>query len=126
MDDIKNFIDDLGIAAFEANIKIAGIAVISDTGNIIHQTANWDLKKHTSKIMNIIKGENAIDLNGNNFSVNKKSSEGIIATNERGMGHVIFTPFQGGVLVSYAMPQSNPSNALSFLKPYAIRLNGKI
>jgi hypothetical protein len=126
MDDIKNFIDDLGIDAFEANIKIAGIAVVSNSGNIIHQTDNWDLKKHTKKILNVIKGERAIDLNGNNFSVNKKSSKGIIATNERGMGHVIIAPFQGGVLVSYAMPQANPSNVLNFLQTYATRLNGKI
>lgn len=126
MDDIKNFIDDLGIAAFEANIKIAGLAVVSNKGSVIFQTDNWDLKKQVSSILNIVKGEKKIVLNGNTFAVNEINSEGIIATSNSGMGHIIFALFQGGVLVSYAMPQANPSNALNFLKMYATRLNGKI
>jgi hypothetical protein len=30
MDDIKSFVEDLGIAAFETDIKIAGVAVVCD------------------------------------------------------------------------------------------------
>ncbi|KKM90317.1 hypothetical protein LCGC14_1239790, partial [marine sediment metagenome] len=39
---------------------------------------------------------------------------------------VIFVPFQGGVLVSYAMPQADPPKALTFLKTYTNELNGKV
>ena len=126
MDDIKNFVDDMGIAAFEANLKIAGIAVVSETGDVIFQTDNWDLSNETNDILNIIKGNKSINLNGANFSVTTASSDGIIATNEGGMGHVLFAPFQGGVLVSYAMAQADTSIALGFLKSYAMRLSGKI
>ncbi|MHA2007536.1 MAG: hypothetical protein ACXAB2_12005 [Candidatus Hodarchaeales archaeon] len=126
MDEIKKFIDNLGIAAFEANTKIAGFAVVSDSGSLIYQTENWDLTNHTHIISNLIKGESSFVLNNSKFSVVDTSSEGIITTSDMGMGHVIFVPFQGGVLISYVMPQAEPSVALSFLKDYAPRLNGKV
>jgi len=126
MDEIKKIIDDLGIAALESNTKIAGVAVVSDSGNIVFQTDNWDLTNQTNIILNVIKGDRSFVLNEGEFSVVETTTEGIIGTNHSGMGHVIFAPFQGGVLVSYAMPQANPPKALAFLKSYAMRLNGKI
>ncbi len=126
MDEIKNFINDLGITAFENNIKIAGLAVVSDSGTIVFQTDNWDLTNHGTNIINIIKGENLFVLNDLEFTVVDNTTEGIIATNNGGMGHVIFVPFQGGVLVSYAMPQADPPKALTFLKTYANELNGEV
>ncbi|MFX1303613.1 MAG: hypothetical protein ACFE9X_09670 [Promethearchaeota archaeon] len=126
MDEIKNIVDDLGIAALESNMKIAGVAVVSDSGNLIFQTENWDLTNYTNMILNVIKGDRSFVLNDAEFSVVETTTEGIIATNVSGMGHVIFVSFQGGVLVSYAMPQADPPKALSFLKNYAMRLNGKV
>ena len=126
MNEIKNIIDDLGIAALEANIKIAGVAVVSDSGNIVFQTENWDLTNHTNNILNVIKGDRLFVLNDVEFPIVCTNTEGIIGTNDSGRGHVIFAPFQGGVLVSYAMPQADPPKALSFLKNFAMRLNGKV
>ena len=57
MDEIKNIVDDIGIAAFEANTKIAGIAVVSDLGNIVFQTENFDLTNHSDFISNVINGD---------------------------------------------------------------------
>jgi len=126
MDEIKKIIDDLGIDALESNTKIAGVAVVSDSGNIVFQTDNWDLTNQTNVILNVIKGDRSFVLNDGEFSVVETTTEGIIGTNDSGMGHIIFVPFQGGVLVSYAMPQADPPKALAFLKTYAIRLNGKV
>ena len=126
MNEIKNIIDDLGIAALEANTKIAGVAVVSDSGNIVFQTDNWDLTNHTNIILNVIKGDRFFVLNDGEFSVVETTTEGIIGTSDSGMGHIIFVPFQGGVLVSYAMPQTDPPKALTFLKTFAMRLNGKV
>ncbi len=126
MDEIENIIDDLGIDALENNVKIAGIAVVSDSGDLIHQTSNWDLTKQTNMIMNVIKGDRSFVLNELEFSVVETTTEGIIATNDSGMEHVIFVPFQGGVLVSYAMPRADPPKALSYLKTFAMKLNGKV
>ncbi len=126
MDEIKKIIDELGITALETNIKIAGVAVVSDSGNIIYQTSNWDLTNQTNIILNVIKGNSSFVLNDGKFSVVETTNEGIIGINDSGMGHVIFVPFQGGVLVSYAMPRADPPKALFFLKTFAIRLNGKV
>ena len=126
MEEIKNIIDDLGIAAFEANIKIAGLAVLSDSGNLVYQTDNWDLTNNTDMILNVIKGDRHFVLNGGEFSVVGTTTEGIIGTSDSGMGYVIFTPFQGGVLVSYALPRADPPKALAFLKSFAMSLNGKV
>jgi hypothetical protein len=124
MNDIKSFIGDLSIDAFEANIKIAGIAVVSDSGKLIYQTENFDISNQTKAILNLFEGERSIILNGHTFLVVGINKTGIIATSESGMGHIIIVPFQGGVLLSYAMPKADPAQALNFLKNYAMRLNG--
>lgn len=124
MDEIKQIIDELGIDAFEANIKIAGLAVVSDSGKLIIQTSNWDLTKQTNNILNVIRGEPSINLSGMDFNIVEKTTEGIIASS--GMGHVLFASFQGGVLVAFAMPKADTIKALTFLKNYAMRLNGKL
>ena len=126
MDDIKSFIEDLGIAAFEANIKIAGLAVVSNSGELIHHTENWDISNQTDALLNLLKGEKSIIIQGYNFIVVKANNDGIIATSESGMGHIILAPFQKGILISYAMPQADPNEALNFLKHYVLGLNSKI
>ena len=123
---IKEIIDELGIAALENSINIASIAVVSDSGAIVFQTDNWDLTNQTNTILNLIKGDHSFVLNDYKFSVVETTTEGIIGTNDDGMGHIIFAPFQGGVLVSYAMPRADPLKALVFLKNFAVRLNGKV
>jgi len=126
MDEIKNIIDELGIIAFEANMQIAGLAVVSDSGDLIYQTSNWDLTNQTHIISNLIKGASSFVFNDDQFSVVETTSEGIIGTSDSGMGHILFVPFQGGVLVSYAIPKAEPPKVLSFLKSHATRLNGQV
>ena len=126
MDEIKKVIDELGITTFEANMKIAGFAVVSDSGKMVFQTDNWDLTNQTNMILNVIKGARSFFLNDVEFSVVETTTEGIVGTADSGMGHVIFTPFQGGVLVSFAMPRADPLKTLPFLKTFAMRLNGKV
>ncbi len=126
MDKIKNIIEELGIAALENSTNIAAVAVVSDSGNLIYQTSNWDLRNQTHIILEVINGAQSYVINAIQYSVVRNTTEGIIGTNESGMGHVLFVPFQGGVLVSYALPNADPPKALSFLKSYAIRLNGMV
>ena len=126
MDEIKNIINDLAINALETSIKIAAVAVVSDSGNLVIQTENWDLNNQTNIILNVIKGERSFVLSNVNYSVVESTSEGIVGTSESGMGHILLVPFQGGVLVSYALPQADLFKALSFLKTFAIKMNGKV
>jgi hypothetical protein len=126
MDEIKEIIINIGNIALEANIKIAALAIISNSGNIIHQTRNFDLTNQTNIILNVFKGNTSFVLSDLEFIITGKTSNGIIGTNKDGMGHVIIVPFQGGFLVSYAMPQEDPIKVLTFLKTFPLKLNGKV
>ncbi|MFX1463940.1 MAG: hypothetical protein ACFFBF_12990 [Promethearchaeota archaeon] len=126
MDEIKNIIDELGIAALETNVKIAAVAVVSDSGKLVFQTENWDLTNQTKTILNVIKGEKSFVLSNVEYSVDETTTEGIVGTSANGMGHILFAPFQGGLLLSYAMPQADTPKALTFLKSFSMRLNGKV
>ncbi len=126
MEEIKSIIDDLGNDALESSIKVAGVAVVSNSGKLIYQTSNWDLSNEINTILNVVKGERSFILLNYKYSVVETTPEGIVGTNDSGMGYILFVLFQGGVLVSYAMPGADPLKALSFLKTYAIKLNGKI
>ncbi len=126
MEEIKNIVNDLGIDALEANTKLASIAVVSDAGELIHQTENWDLRKDARIIPELFKGERSFTLNNYKFTVDSATSEGITSTHEGGMGHVIIVPFEGGTLVTFAMFGADPNGVLKFLKPYAMKLNGKV
>ncbi len=126
MSEIKNIIDDLGIAALESSVNIAAVAVMSDSGKLVIQTENWDLTNQTNDILKVMKGNASFTLSNVEYSVVETTSECIIGTNPSGMGHILIVPFQGGLLVSYAMPQADTSKALNFLKNYVPKLNGKI
>lgn len=126
MDEIKSIIDDLGIAALETNTKLAAVAVVSDSGSLMYQTENWDLVNQENIILDVIKGARTFNLINVEYSVVESTTEGIIGTNENGLGHIILAPFQGGIIVSYALPQADPPKALAFLKTFALKLNGKV
>ncbi len=126
MDEIKNIVDDIGIAALETSINLAAVAVVADSGKLVIQTENWDLSNQTNIILNVISGATSFTISNVDYSVVEATSEGIIGTNPSELGHILIVPIQGGVLVSYALPQADTSNAIKFLKSYVPRLNGKI
>jgi hypothetical protein len=126
MSEIKGIIDDIGISALENNIKIAALAVISDSGKVIHQTENFDIRNQANILLSALKEKKSIKINDLEFILEGNSSEGLIGTNKDGMGYLIFVPFEGGVLVSYALPRAEPTKALSFLKIYTIKLDGNV
>jgi hypothetical protein len=126
MSEIKGIIDDIGILALENNIKIAALAVISNSGKLIHQTENFDLENKANILIGALKEEKSIKINDSEFIFEGNSSEGLIGTNKGGIGYLILVPFEGGVLVSYALPQAEPTKALSFLKTYVAKLDGNL
>ena len=84
------------------------------------------LTNQTHVITELINGAQSFVLNNLEFVVESVTDEGIIATNKMGMGHGLFVPFQGGVLVAYAMPGADTTKCLSFLQKYSSKLNGKV
>ena len=126
MNDLKSFIDNLGIEVFETGLNLAGLAIVSDSGDLIIQTENWNLKKDTNSILKVLNGERLLELSGGKYLVVDTSANGIITTSDSAMGFVLLVPFQGGVLVAYAMPQADTSKALEFLKNKGTQLDRKI
>ena len=124
MSNLNDFITDLGNEALEQDTRIAGLAVISDNGELISQTSNLDLSGQTEVILEVVNGAPSFTVNDTKFTVVETSSDGTVGTNEQGMGHLIVVPFRGGFLVSYAMPQADPSKALSFLQSRVMGLEG--
>jgi hypothetical protein len=57
MEEIKDIVDELSIEALEADTKIAAVAVVSDIGELIIQTSNWNLSNETNAILKVGKGE---------------------------------------------------------------------
>lgn len=123
MIEVKKIIDDMGIASFENNMKIASFAVLSDLRDIVYQTENWDLSEYKDLFFRAFKGAQSIELNNVEFLVTRVSDEGLIGTNPGGMGHVIAILFQGGILVAYVLSGGNPNDVIAFLKPYIMKLN---
>ena len=122
MSEIKNLIDDMGITSFENNMKIASLAVLSDSRDIIYQTDNWDLSEYKNVFFDAFKGVNSIIFNQIEFLIERISDDGMIGTNSQGMGYIIGVSFEGGILTSYALPVGDPNNILTFLKSYTLQL----
>jgi hypothetical protein len=107
--------------------KVAAVTIMSSAGKIIHQVgANWDLTNDSKTILDALKDTNSLNLMGVEFTVVHKTPEAIIGTDNTGKGHVVLTPFKGGILVCYIMPKVDPRNSLSNIQNAAFKLNGKV
>ncbi|MHA1284806.1 MAG: hypothetical protein ACTSQP_20075, partial [Promethearchaeota archaeon] len=113
------FIDDLGTFAFENRIHIAALAVISNTGDLLYQTENFDLEKETNIILDLIDRPQNYTIANLEYEITEVTSEYIIA----GMGSLVIIPFQKGVLVSFALPQADLAQVKSYLIQSASELN---
>jgi hypothetical protein len=118
--------EEIAIAAFEENIKIASFALIADSGKIVYQTKNWDLSNQTNTIFDAVKGSKSFMLGGVKFSVKNAEPTSIVGINESGMGSVLIITIKGGLLISYVMPGANTTSALKFLQPYVKQINEKL
>jgi len=126
MSEIKSIVDDISIAAFESNTKIAALAVLSNDGELIYQTENWDISNDLDSIINALKGEKSIILNQTEYIIKETFADGLIGTNPSGMGYIFVVFFNEGLLLSYALPQADPPTCFTFLSGKVESLNGKI
>ncbi|SRR6056297_92488 len=124
MEDIQKFINEFSADALEANTKIAGVALITDSGTATYQTENFDLKDQGSTICQVSRGLDSFKLNDFKYSVTESSPAGVIAENCRGMGWIVITVIKGGFLVVFAMPGADAKQVLSFLNDYASKCEG--
>lgn len=119
---VESIVDQL----LDADANIGGVAVISNKGTVVYQTENWNLANDAQGILSLIKGGSSINILGIKYMIVENTPERIIGTNVTGKGHIIIAPFDGGVLVTYIVPQVGPRDALFNVQSFASKLKGKL
>lgn len=116
----ENLIDEL----IEVERNVGGAAVISNSGELISQTENWDLSSEIENILNVVESpKSTIILLDMKYMIVENTPERIIGTNIKGKGHIILAPFEKGVLITYIIPQAGPRDALFNVQTFAQKIN---
>lgn len=116
----ENLIDEL----IEEEQNVGGAAVISNSGELIFQTENWDLSSEIENILSVVESpKSSIILLDMKYMIVENTPERIIGTNLKGKGHLILAPFEKGVLVTYIIPQAGPRDALFNVQTFAQKIN---
>ena len=122
MEKFKSILEDLSNESLENKINLASIAILTESGNLIFQTKNWDISKNTQDILNFFESKESIIINNMKFSVTSSDSNGITATSEVGMGYLLFAKIGNGYIVSYALPGGNPDRGLEIIQKFSGRI----
>lgn len=122
MDELRGIMETIGDESLEAGMKIAGMALLRPSGQVMYQSANWDLTSQAAVVLGVVHGNTQFLLNEITFSVVDTGAAGIIATNQGGMGSMVMHPLDGGVLAAYVLPGADPTRALEFLADRIPRL----
>lgn len=120
-------IEDVIYDLIDEEPNVGGAAVIANDGTLLFQTDNWDLTSDVQNILDTIKeGASSILLLGLKYMIVENTPERVIGTNITGKGHVIFAPFDGGVLATYILPQVGPRDALFNVQSFAQKVQKEI
>jgi hypothetical protein len=129
-EEIEAIIDDL----LNEEQNIFGIAIITQDGNLLTQTANWNILSDLDIINELLnqklelgqKGISSITIQGIKYMIVENTEERKIGTNITGKGHIIICPIPiggAGALVCYINPQAGPRDALFAAQEYALKLS---
>ncbi|MBD3354025.1 MAG: hypothetical protein GF364_21260 [Candidatus Lokiarchaeota archaeon] len=118
---VEEIIDGL----LEEDQNVGGVAVIANDGTLVYQTENWDLTSEVQNVLDSVNAGSSTVLLGVKYMIVERTPERIIGTNIQGKGHLIFAPFDGGVLATYILPQVGPREALFNVQSYAQKLKGQ-
>ena len=133
MSEIEGIIDDL----LNEEQSIFGIGIISRAGELITQTANWDLTNDLALINEILnqklelgqKGISSLTILGIKYMVVENTEERKIGTNITGKGHIIICPIPiggTGAIIAYINPQVGPRDALFNVQDFAKKLENLV
>jgi hypothetical protein len=129
-EEIEAIIDDL----LNEEQNIFGIAIITQDGNLLTQTENWNILSDLDLINELLnqklelgqKGISSITIQGIKYMIVENTEERKIGTNITGKGHIIICPIPiggTGALVCYINPQAGPRDALFAAQDYALKLS---
>jgi len=133
MSEIESIIDDL----LNEEQNIYGIGIISRVGELITQTANWDLTNDLALINEMLnqkvelgqKGISSLIILGIKYMIVENTEERKIGTNITGKGHIIICPIPiggTGAIIAYINPQVGPRDALFNVQEYAKKLENLV
>ena len=133
MSEIESIIDDL----LNEEQNIFGIGIISRAGELITQTANWDLTSDLALINEMLnlklelgqKGISSLTILGIKYMIVENTEERKIGTNITGKGHIIICPIPiggTGAIIAYINPQIGPRDALFNVQDYAKKLENLV
>jgi hypothetical protein len=133
MSEIESIIDDL----LNEEQNIYGIGIISRAGELITQTANWDLTNDLALINEMLnqkvelgqKGISSLIILGIKYMIVENAEERKIGTNIAGKGHIIICPIPiggTGAIIAYINPQVGPRDALFNVQEYAKKLENLV
>lgn len=133
MSEIESIIDDL----LNEEQNIFGIGIISRAGELITQTANWDLTNDLALINEMLnlklelgqKGISSLTILGIKYMIVENTEERKIGTNITGKGHIIICPIPiggTGAIIAYINPQIGPRDALFNVQDYAKKLENLV
>ena len=133
MSEIEGIIDDL----LNEEQNIFGIGIISKAGDLITQTANWDLNNDLPLVNKLLnqklalgeKGITSLTILGIKYMIVENTEERIIGTNITGKGHIIICPIPiggTGAILTYINPQVGPRDALFNVQEYAKKLENLV
>lgn len=133
MSEIEGIIDDL----LNDENSVFGVGIISKDGNLITQTANWDLKNDLPLVNELLnqklalgeKGITSLTILGIKYMIVENTEERIIGTNITGKGHIIICPIPiggSGAIITYINPQVGPRDVLFNVQEYAKKLENLV
>ena len=133
MSEIEGIIDDL----LNDENNVFGVGIISKDGNLITQTANWDLKNDLPLVNELLnqklalgeKGITSLTILGIKYMIVENTEERIIGTNITGKGHIIICPIPiggSGAIITYINPQVGPRDVLFNVQEYAKKLENLV
>jgi len=133
MSEIESIIDDL----LNEEQNIFGIGIISRAGELITQTANWDLTNDLALINEMLnlklelgqKGISSLTILGIKYMIVENTEERKIGTSITGKGHIIICPIPiggTGAIIAYINPQIGPRDALFNVQDYAKKLENLV
>jgi len=126
---VKNMnYEEFVFSLMDTEAAVFGGAVINNAGDLVYQTANWDIKGDVPQLKKILGGENpgSLSIMKIKYMIVEFTPERIIATNVTHKGHIIVAPMEKGALICYIDPAKGPRDGLFNVQSFAQKLKGNL
>ena len=112
----------------DINENIYGVAVVdADSGDVIHQTENWDIQPDAKNFLNAWKNSrSSIVILAIKYMIVENTPERLVATSVSGKGHLIGASAGKAKVLCYINPVIGPRDALNEIQLQANKLGNAL